>query len=286
MGAMQISSRASVFFLFLLFTSLSFSCGKGGGGGTTGGGDPCSGVTVSVSGTVSDVTVAGGSNGSITVSATGGSGFTYKLNTGAYQASGTFSGLVAGVYTITAKSATGCTGSKQFTVAQPDVCSGVTVTGSVVTTAGTPCAIPGTGSITVTASGGNGTYTYSLDAGPYQGSNVFTAATTGNHTITIRDGLGCLGTVSASVAGAAAGPLFAAVKVLINDNCTRCHNASQTEGGINFTIDCNIVLYKDRIKARAVDGNPTFMPQDTGPLPLSERQKITNWINAGGTYIN
>jgi uncharacterized membrane protein len=79
------------------------------------------------------------------------------------------------------------------------------------------------------------------------------------------------------------GPLFTAVKAVIATNCQGCHNASQSEGGMNWTVDCNVIKFKDRIKARAVDLG-TMPP--TGPLPASEKNKITAWINAGGRYTD
>jgi uncharacterized membrane protein len=75
------------------------------------------------------------------------------------------------------------------------------------------------------------------------------------------------------------GPLFTSVKGLMQANCQSCHNSSTLNGGMDWTVDCNIVTYKDRIKARAVDLG-TMPP--TGPLPQSEKNKITAWINAGG----
>ena len=75
------------------------------------------------------------------------------------------------------------------------------------------------------------------------------------------------------------GPLFTAVKNLMQANCVSCHNSSNLNGGMNWTIDCNIVTNKERIKIRAVDQG-TMPP--TGPLPQSEKNKITDWINAGG----
>lgn len=37
----------------------------------------------------------------------------------------------------------------------------------------------------------------------------------------------------------------------------------------------------DRIKARAVDGNPSFMPRaQNSPLSTVNKQKITDWVNA------
>ena len=75
------------------------------------------------------------------------------------------------------------------------------------------------------------------------------------------------------------GPLFTAVKSMMQANCQSCHNGSNANGGKDWTVDCNIVANKARIKARAVDEG-TMPP--TGTLPQSEKDKITAWINAGG----
>ena len=77
------------------------------------------------------------------------------------------------------------------------------------------------------------------------------------------------------------GPLFSAVKNLMQANCESCHNNSIANGGMNWTSNCNIVANKDRIKVRAVDNNPTPMPP-TGALSQADKDKITAWINAGG----
>ena len=49
------------------------------------------------------------------------------------------------------------------------------------------------------------------------------------------------------------GPLFTAVKTLMQANCQSCHNSGNMNGGKDWTVDCNIVANKNRIKARAVD---------------------------------
>jgi len=54
--------------------------------------------------------VTGGSDGSITVSGSGGtSPYQYKIGSGVYQASGTFGALTAGTYTITVQDINLCT---------------------------------------------------------------------------------------------------------------------------------------------------------------------------------
>ena len=247
--------------------------------------NPCSGVTVVVTGTSTNPTTAGGTNGSITASATGSTGFTFSINGGAFQASGNFTGLGAGAYTITAKDLNGCLGSANFTLTDPNPCAGVTITVNNSVVANTPC-MPSNGMITATASGGTGTFTYSLNGITFQASNVFSNLAPGSYTVSAKDGNNCVGTsIPALVSNLPEGPLFSQVKAVLQTNCVPCHNNSQQEGGMNWTIDCNIVTFKDRIKARAVDASPSAMPP-TGLLPLSERQKIVNWINAGGKFTD
>jgi hypothetical protein len=157
--------------LFLLLSVVLFivSCDKGGDPPA----DPCAGVTVAVTGTVTNATI-GQANGSIAAAATGGSGFTYSINGGAPQASGTFANLAAGIYTVTARSSSGCTGSQQLTVTAVDPCLNNSITVTATTATVTPCITPGTGSITVTAGGSTG-FTYSIDGTTFQASNVFNA---------------------------------------------------------------------------------------------------------------
>ncbi|MEO6228773.1 MAG: fibronectin type III domain-containing protein [Ferruginibacter sp.] len=77
-------------------------------------------TTSCVPGTVSGIAVetcVGGSTGSITASATGGSApYTYNLDGGSYQASATFTGLAAGVHTLNAKGSGGCVATTSVTV--------------------------------------------------------------------------------------------------------------------------------------------------------------------------
>ncbi len=77
-------------------------------------------ATLCAPGTVSGIAVetcVGGSTGSITASATGGSApYTYNLDGGTYQASASFSGLAAGSHTLTAKGSSGCIASTSVTV--------------------------------------------------------------------------------------------------------------------------------------------------------------------------
>jgi hypothetical protein len=52
---------------------------------------------------------------------------------------------------------------------------------------------------------------------------------------------------------------------------------------MNWTVDCNIVANKARIKVRAVD--ESSMPPGA-PLSAADKKKITDWITAGGEINN
>lgn len=257
--------------------------------GTT---NPCTGVTITVTGTTTNATT-GQNNGSIVAAASGSTGFTFSINGTVFQASGTFNNLAAGVYTVTAKDANGCTGTAQFTVGTTNPCSGVTITVTGTATPVTPCGTPANnGSITATATGSTG-FTYSINNGvTFQASNVFNNLAAGNYTVIARNSNGCTGTsATISVGTAAAGPLFSEVRSIIQTNCAvgGCHDANTMQNGINFSNQCHIIDQRDRIKARAVDqaGTGSQMPPPPRPsLTAAERQKITDWINAGGGFNN
>jgi hypothetical protein len=167
-------------------------------------------------------------------------------------------------------------------------CSGVNITVSTASTIGTPCTSPANGSITVTASG-SADLTYSIDGTNFQSSNVFGSVAPGNYTVTAKNGNGCRQTANITVAAAPAGALFSAVKQVIQNNCVSCHSGSNPAGGRDWTVDCNVIAAKGNIKARAVDqaGTATQMPKPpNAPLSDADKQKIVDWINAGGRYAD
>jgi hypothetical protein len=248
--------------------------------------NPCTGVTITVQQTiVLNPTMPGTTTGSITVNGIGGTGpYTYNINAGTFQSSNVFNNLGAGTYTIIAKDAVGCTGQTLVTLTDPNPCAGVTITQSINPVAHVPCSAGNTGSINSLAGGGLFPYTYSLNGVNFQSSGTFSNLAPGNYTVTAKDANNCTGTANTTVGTAAAGPLFSQVKTLLLANCAiaGCHAGTQPP---DWRVDCNIVNNAALIQQRAVAGNPSFMPP-TGALPAADRQKITDWINAGGGYNN
>ena len=133
------------------------------------------------------------------------------------------------------------------------------------------------GTITITYPIGD-TVNYRLNNGSFQTSRFFTNLAPGNYIITAKNLAGCQDTVQVIVPNY--GPKYALVEELITGYCGPCHLNGGMEGNKNFDTDNNIVNSWDRIKARAVDGNPSFMPQG-GELTTVDKNKILDWINAG-----
>ncbi|MBK8610946.1 MAG: hypothetical protein IPL84_13640 [Chitinophagaceae bacterium] len=248
--------------------------------------NPCAGVTVVVSTTQVDPT-SGQSNGSITATAAGGTGFTYSLNSGIFQASGTFSNLAAGTYTITAKNSNGCLGSKQVILTATNPCNtvNISITAAVVKT--TPCVTPANnGSITITATGSTG-FTYNINGGAYQTSNAFLNLNAGNYLMGVKDVNGCTKTQSVTVGVTPGGPLFLQVRNLVSSRCngSSCHIGSgQNAAGYNFDSDCNIVSKWNQINQTSVLYGNGWVRMPKNPQPLltaAEKAIITNWVNAG-----
>ncbi|MBK9382632.1 MAG: hypothetical protein IPN39_15065 [Chitinophagaceae bacterium] len=124
------------------------------------------------------------------------------------------------------------------------------------------------------------TISYQLNSGVYQASPGFTNLAPGNYVITVKNQNGCTDTAQITILNY--GPKYALVKQIINGYCGPCHLNGAVNGSKNFDTDASIVSSWDRIKARAVDGNPSFMPAaPNSPLTNVDKQKITDWVNAG-----
>ncbi|MEI8073963.1 MAG: hypothetical protein WCH78_04375 [Bacteroidota bacterium] len=160
-----------------------------------------------------------------------------------------------------------------------DACAGKTITVSGTATVADPC----TGSkVSISASGSTG-FTYSIDGGSFGASSDFSNITSGDHTISVKDGAGCTQSAKVTVSQTPAGPLFTAVKTLIQTQCSSCHSGAGASAGRDWSIDCNVIANKALIKQRTIDGTPSFMPQG-GKLGVADMKIITDWVNAGGRY--
>jgi large repetitive protein len=241
--------------------------------------------TISVTGVVTQPTSPVSANGAITATATNGvAPYTYSKDGTTFQTSNIFTGLIAGTYTIVAKDANACNGtSANINVTSVSVpCPTITISNVIV--GSELCAPSNVGSITVTATGSTGLM-YKLGAGAYQTSNIFANLVANNYIVGVIDANGCTNTSNVTVGNLPQGPLFTNVKAVLTANCafSGCHAGASPQSGINFTDNCTIVARKDRINARAVVAG-TMPP--SGAISAVDKQKIIDWITAGGKYSN
>ncbi len=171
---------------------------------------------------------------------------------------------------------TGCKKSDTTLMTPPvvDPCKSVTI----APVAGKTHTITGQslGTITVISPIGSG-YTYSI-GGTFQASVNFFNIASGSYTVTAKNADGCTGTVAVTINGL--GAKFYVVRTIVNGYCGPCHLNGSISGSKNFDADNDIANSWDRIRARAVDGIPTFMPEG-GQLTANDKQKIVEWVNAG-----
>jgi len=137
-----------------------------------------------------NISCFGSTDGAAQAAAAGGiAPYTYLWSGG--QNTNIATGLSGGVNTVTATDANGCTGTTTITLTEPSEIT-VTVTNSV----NPLCGSAATGIISVSASGGAGAYTFSINGGAFQGNNTFNNLTATTHNITARDANGCTVTIS------------------------------------------------------------------------------------------
>lgn len=170
--------------------------------------------SISTSSAVTNVPCNGGTNGSATVTASGGiSPYTYLASNGSTLS--VQPGLMAGTYTYTITDNIGCTKSQALTITQP----AALVTSTAVTNVS--CNGGSTGSATLTVSGGTTPYSY-------MASNGYTTATlpslvAGTYNYTVTDANSCIKTQALTITQPTALSLTASA-----NNATICSGSSST----------------------------------------------------------
>ena len=242
----------------------------------------------------------GGTNGTITVTAAGGTGTKTYSNDGGvtFQASNVFTGLAAGTYSIVVKDANNCTTTPaSVTINQ----SGSALAVAVTSVTNVACNGASTGAVNITASGGyNTAYTYA-----WTGPASFTATTedlsnrpAGVYNVTVTDAGGCTQGATATITQPAA---LAATTVVTNVLC----NGAST-GAVNLTVTGGTAPYTyswsgtsftsalEDLSARpagtytvtVTDANNCTVPASatiTQPAVLAATNVITNVVCNGGS---
>lgn len=176
-------------------------------------------------------------DGEVKAIGVGGSGnFEYKIDSGSYGLSPNFIGLTSGNHTVFVRdTSTGCEKHITVSLEVPTAVMGLTLSPKSVT-----CKGGNDGSITVTIAtpapgvNDNPIYTYSLNGGTPQASNIFTGLVEGTYTIDVISGRGCEATANTFVTEPAVIVVPAPIVTQFGCNSTNnLNNASITISGVS-----------------------------------------------------
>jgi gliding motility-associated-like protein len=189
--------------------------------------DPCSGgpnvivtsnVTVSLPGTLNlsttstNVSCAGGNNGTATATLTGGTGaITYGWSNGSNQLA--ISGLSAGSYIFTANDAANCVRRDTVVITQPPP-----INLSVPNVTFNNCSGTGSGDLSAIASGGTPGYTYAWSS-TSQTDSILNGVSPGLYSVTLTDGNTCTVTASGTLSITNV-PIVIGQATIANATCT------------------------------------------------------------------
>ncbi len=181
---------------------------------------PASALTSSIS-AQTNVSCFGGSNGSATVTATGGTApYGYLWNDPApAQTTATCTALTAATWTVTVTDANSCTSTSNVTITQPTA-----LTASITAQTNVSCNGGTNGTATVTAAGGTAPYTYLWnDPAPAQTTATATSLIAGTWTVTVTSTGGCTATASVTITQPA---VLAVVMTGANASCNGTCNGT------------------------------------------------------------
>ena len=185
-----------------------------------------------------NISCNGLSDGSIEISATGGSGtYLYSINGGeTYFASNLFTGLTGGAYSIYVDDGTCQKFGGIVSIIDPDIIAAGQILFDPIT-----CFGANDGSITVNqVTGGSGSYEYSINGTDFFESNLFTGLAPNDYDIFVKDTYGCtvqVGTISIIE------PNPISIVTVVPQNITGCFGALEGEITITATGGTGMLSY-------------------------------------------
>jgi len=183
--------------------------------------------------TFTNVSCFGGNNGNATVSISGGTPpFTYLWSNG--QTTPTASNLVAGIYSVVATDALGCSAAANITITQPTLLVANAVSTNPL------CFGSANGTATASAVGGTAPYAYSWTTPGNPTTPTLTGLVAGTYSVTITDALGCIQNASVTLTNPPTLSTSVAVTpVTCNAACNGTATATTTNGTAPYTYAWN-----------------------------------------------
>ncbi|MBK8414988.1 MAG: hypothetical protein IPL22_11180 [Bacteroidetes bacterium] len=209
-----------------------------------------------------NISCNGYSDGIITISANGGSApLQYSIDNGITFSSGiVFDSLGAGNYQVVIMDANGCTSTSAGIITQP-----IAIT-YAINVVNANCG-NSDGSLQITANGGSGSFTYSIDNGiTFQPGNSFSSLPAGTYQIIVRDASDCINSGTATILNNSA-PAIQNTTVT-NNSCNGSDDASITiaAGGaapLAYSIDGGFTWHSNNIFNGLTPGNYSIIVSDT-----------------------
>jgi gliding motility-associated-like protein len=245
-------------------------------------------LTNSAAPTISNIATVdptcGNSNGSITITASGGTApLAYSVDNGVtFQASNAFSGLPAGTYDVVVEDANGCQATQQVVLtnsAAPTISNIATVD---------PTCGNSNGSITITASGGTAPLAYSVDNGvTFQASNVFSGLAPGTYDLVVEDANGCQATQQVVLTNIP-GPTITNIAT-VNPSCGAADgsitiSASGGTAPLQYSIDNGVTFQASNVFSGLSAGTYDIVVEDANGCQATQQVVLTN--SAAPTITN
>ena len=191
----------------------------------------------------------------------GNSNYEYSINGTNFQSSNKFSNLTAGYYAITVRDGNGCTDNNAITLNEPLQLSMQNSSFVAVT-----CKGESDGSITVgTATGGNGSYLYSIDGINFKSTRTFSNLSAGIYTTIVKDANNCKITGSITISEPST--------LMLNGSSTTSVSCKGAADGIITagTVSGGNSGYEYSLDGNNFQTNSTFSGQNAGTYTISVR---------------
>lgn len=231
----------------------------------------------------SNVLCTNGTTGAASVSISGGTGaYTYTwLPSGGNSSQA--SGLAAGIYTVQVLDANNCSLSQTYTITQPGSYTLSTTTSSILCHGGT-------GSASVSVTGGAGSYTYTWNPSGGNASNA-SGLVAGNYTVTITDANNCPATETLTITQPTS---LTATMSHTNVSCNNGNNASAevaiNGGNLPYSYTWTPSGGNSSLASGLIAGSYTVSIMDANACALSSSVVITEpsqfTVTASTTSIN